>query len=131
MTRTAKLVPAFALGLAAALLAACATNYPYSQLDGRRYIRSNIDTYPLQVTAVDGKSTPLNGPVLVEPGSRQVAVHTFPDKVHRFGVERKLTLNVKPCTHYYLVAVKSTALSPDYDVKVDYEEPVPGCTPPQ
>src|SRR5436190_17713085 len=128
MTRTAKLLPAFAIAVMAALLGGCATGYHYSQLDGRRYIQTNIDTYPLQVTAVDGKSTAVTGPVLVEPGSHQVAVQTFPDKVHRLGIERTLTLDVKPCTHYYLVAVRPTPISSDYSVKVDYEEPVPGCT---
>jgi hypothetical protein len=130
MTRTTKLSPALAIGFAAALLGGCATPYGYSQLDGRRYVQTNIDTYPLQVTAVDGKSTPLTGPVRIEPGAHQIAVQTFPDKVHRLGIERTLTLDVKPCTHYYLVAVRPTPISPDYSVKVDYEERVAGCSPP-
>ena len=130
MTRKAKLLSMLSIAVTAALLGACATGYHYSQLDGRKYIQTNIDTYPLQVTSVDGKSTALTGPVLVEPGSHQVAVQTFPDKVHRLGVERTLTLDVRPCTHYYLVAVKATPISSDYSVKVDYQEPVPGCTAP-
>ena len=126
MTHLAKLV--VTLAGAAALLAACATDYHYSQLDGRRYNLTPIDTYPLLVVSVDGKSTPINGPVLVDAGSHQLGVQTFPDKVHRFGITRTLTFDVKPCTHYYLVAVKTTPLASDYTVKVDYEEPVPGCS---
>ena len=121
-----------AVSAAAALMAivGCATDYHYSQLDGRRYYRTPIDTYPLLVTHIDGQSTPLSEPVLVDPGTRVVSVQTYPDKLHRFGEERTINLDVKPCTHYYLVAVKSTAIATDYTVKVDYEEPVAGCTAP-
>src|SRR4051812_17915943 len=130
MTRKAKLLSAISITFAVALLGACATGYHYSQLDGKKYIQTNIDTYPLQVTAVDGKSTALTGPVLVEPGAHQVAVQTFPHKLHRLCVERTLPLDVRPCTHYYIVAGKATPISSDYSVKVDYQEPVPGCTAP-
>jgi hypothetical protein len=121
------------VGAAAALLAiaGCAsTGYHYSKLDGRRYHRAPIDTYPLLVTKVDGKSTSPSTPVLVDPGARVVAVQTFPDATHPLGEERTINLDVKPCTHYYLVAVKPTRIASDYTVKIDYEEPVPGCTPP-
>jgi hypothetical protein len=121
------------VGAAAVLLAiaGCAsTGYHYSQLDGRRYHLAPIDTYPLLVTKVDGKSTMPSTPVLVDPGPRVVAVQTLTDPVHRTGEERTINLDVKPCTHYYLVAVKSNRLASDYSVKVDHEQPVPGCTPP-
>jgi hypothetical protein len=121
------------MGAAAALLAVagCAsTGYHYSRLDGRRYYQAPIDTYPLLVTRVDGKSTPLSTPVLVDPGTRQVAVQTFPDPLHPLGEERTINLDVKPCTHYYLVARKVTRLASDFEVKIDHEEPVSGCSPP-
>jgi len=122
-----KLVPAAA---ALTMLVACASDYHYSKLDGRRYHVAAIDTYPLIVSKVDGQSTMPGSPALVEPGARTVVVQTFPDKLHRFGEERTINLDVKPCTYYYLVAVKPTAIATDYTVKIDYEEPVPGCTPP-
>lgn len=121
------------IGATAALLAVagCAsTGYHYSKLDGRRYYQAPIDTYPLLVTKVDGKSTMPSTPVLVDPGPRVVGVQTFPDKIHPLGEERTINLDVKPCTHYYLVAVKPTRIATDYTVKIDHEEPVPGCSPP-
>ena len=120
-------------GAAAALLAiaGCAsTGFHYSKLDGRRYYQAPIDTYPVLVTKVDGQSTMPSTPTLVEPGPRVVAVQTLPDQLHRFGEERTINLDVKPCTHYYLVAVKSTRVATDFTVKIDHEEPVSGCTPP-
>src|SRR5258706_12021097 len=110
-------------------VAGCATSdYHYSRLDGRRYHPAEIDTYPVQVTKVDGQSTPQFSPVLVEPGQHQVAVQTFPTRESPLRVERTIDLDVKPCTHYYLVAVKPTQISSEFDVKVDYEEPLAGCT---
>src|SRR5437763_5372801 len=43
----------------------CATDYHYSQLDGRRWHAAAIDTYPVIVSKVDGKSAPQFQPVLV------------------------------------------------------------------
>jgi hypothetical protein len=113
----------------AAGLAGCGT-YHYSQLDGYRYYKAPIDTHPVLITKVDGVSTPFTTPVQVDPGPRIVSVQTYPSKLDPLGETRTINLDVKPCTHYYLVAVKPNRLARDFDVKVDYEEPVPGCTPP-
>jgi hypothetical protein len=117
-----------AAGLAA--LAGCATDYHYSQIDGYRYYKAPIDTHPLIISKIDGVSTLPSAPVRVDPGPHRVAVQTYPSKIDSRGEERAIDLDVKPCTHYYLVAVKPNALMRDFDVKVEYEEPVPGCTPP-
>ena len=115
--------------VALTMLAGCASSgFHYSKLDGRRYYRAPIDTYPVIVSKVDGKSTPMSEPVLVDPGPREVVVQTYPDRFHRMGEERTINLDVKPCTHYYLVAVKVTPIHSDYQVKVEHEEPVGGCT---
>jgi hypothetical protein len=110
--------------LAAGALAGCST--PYSQLSGQRYYKAPIDTYPLSVVAVDGEHW-LREPVLVDPGVRQVRVQGPPTPARAHGSERTITLDVKPCTRYWLVAVKPNRLMRDFDVKVDHEEPVPGC----
>ena len=119
----------FCAAASLAALAGCATGYHYSQIDGYRYFKAPIDTHPLIITKIDGASTlPGARPVPVEPGSRVVAVQTYPTKLDPLGEEKSINLDVKPCTHYYLVAVKPNRLARDYDVKVEYEEPVPGCT---
>jgi len=119
-----------ALAGVVALLAGCASgNYHYSQLDGHRYFRTPIDTHPVLIVRVDGSDTVFS-PVPVEPGLRKVTVQGPPTVTSRRGEERTIELNVAPCTRYYLVAVKDNRLSNDFTVKVDYQEPVGGCTPP-
>jgi hypothetical protein len=117
--------------LCAAVLAACAsTDYHYSQLFGTRYFKTPIDTYPVTIVRVDGKDTTLR-PVLVDPGQRNVTVQGPPGAADHIGQERQFALDVRPCTRYYLVAVRPNKLSSDFTVRVDYEEPVGGCTPPK
>jgi len=113
-----------------AMLASCAsTDYHYSQIYGQRYNRAPIDTYDVTIIRVDGKDS-LYLPVLVDPGVRKVVVQGPPGGASRLGEQREIALDVRPCTRYYLVAVKPNKLSLDFDIRVDYEEPVGGCTPP-
>ena len=114
----------------AALLAGCASP-PYARLEGERYYRTSLDTYPVIVSAVDGRSTSANIPVLVEPGRHAVRVQALPTATQRFGEIRTVTLDLAPCTRYWLVAVKSSPLAADFDVKVDHSEPIAGCTVPK
>jgi hypothetical protein len=117
-----------ALGIVA--LAGCAsTEYHYSQLYGQRYYKTPLDTYPVTIVRVDGKDTTLR-PVLVDPGLRRITVQGPPGGASRLGEEREFALDVRPCTRYYLVAVRDNRLESDFSVRVDYEEPVGGCTPP-
>ena len=118
-----------ALATVTALAACASTNYHYSQLVGRRHFRAPIDTYDVTILRVDGKDTVLR-PVLVDPGVRKIVVQGPPGGTRGPGLEREISLNVLPCTRYYLVAVRTNRLASDFDVRVDYEEPVGGCTPP-
>ena len=118
-----------AAAVALATLAGCAsTGYHYSQLYGTRYHRAPIDTYDVTVLRVDGRDE-TQRPVLVEPGRRQVTVQGPPGGTGRVGETRTLTLDVAPCTRYYLVAVRPNSLSNDFTVRVEHQEPVSGCTP--
>ena len=113
-----------------ATLAACAsTDYHYSQLYGYRYYRAPIDTYDVTILRVDGKDT-LFRQVLVDPGVRKIVVQGPPGGASRWGEEREIALDVRPCTRYYLVATRPNKLASDFDVRVDYQEPVAGCKPP-
>ena len=115
--------------LVAMALSGCASGYHYSQLDGHRYFKTPLDTYSVQVVRVDGRDEVMS-PVQVEPGMRKVTVQGPPTPTSRTGDERTIELNVAPCTRYYLVAVKENRLSNEFTVKVDYQEPVGGCSPP-
>src|SRR5512137_279974 len=92
------------------MLAGCASSgYHFSQLEGRRFFKTNIDTYAVIISRVDGDSTPLNQPVLVNPGMRTVEVQGPPTPTSN-GELRSITFDVKPCSRYYLVAVKASPL---------------------
>ena len=112
------------------LLASCAsTDYHYSQLVGKRYNRAPIDTYDVTILSVDGKDTRYRE-VLVDPGVRKVVVQGPPGGTRSVGDQREISLDVRPCTRYYLVAVRPNRLASDFEIRVDYEEPLGGCTPP-
>ena len=130
---------------AAIVLSACAsTDYHFSQLTGSRYNQATIDTYPVSILRVDGKEV-MNGTAgvvvlnratpyptkfaLVDAGPRQITVQGPPGAVGGSGETLTFPLDVAPCTRYYIVAVKPNRLAPDFTVKVDYQEPVSGCTP--
>ena len=83
----------------------------------------------MTILRVDGKDT-LQRPVLVDPGVRKIAVQGPPGAATRLGEEREISLDIRPCTRYYLVAVRANSLASDFTVRIDYEEPVGGCTPP-
>ena len=59
-----------------------------------------------------------------------VAESVKPGGTRSLGEQREISLDVRPCTRYYLVAVRANKLASDFDVRIDYEEPVGGCTPP-
>ena len=127
-------------------LAACAsTDYHYSQLSGARYHRVPIDTYPVSIVRIDGQNS-LTGPLarvrsetrdgyarsyaLIDPGLHQVTVQGPPGGAGGVGETRTVPLEIAACTRYYLVAVKTNALASDFTVRVDYQEPVSGCSAP-
>jgi hypothetical protein len=119
----------FPVATITALLSGCASGFHYSELSGERYFLTNLDTHSVIISRIDGRSPPLQGRVLLEPGLRSIEVQGPPGGSGRSELvttERK----IKPCTRYFLVAVKSNRLATDFDVRVDFEEPMPGCTPP-
>jgi hypothetical protein len=120
---------AFAAVAAVAVGGCASTGYHYSQVVGARYFKTNLDTYPVTINQVDGRSYLGNAPVLVDPGARTIVVQGPPAFVN-LEETRTVALDVRPCTRYYLVAVKQNRLDNDFTVKVDYEEPLAGCTPP-
>lgn len=121
--------------LAAAVAAAvavggCATDFHFSEVVGARYWQTNIDTYPVSINTVDGRDYLGRSPVLIDPGVRTIVVQGPPTFVN-LKETQTVKLDAKSCTRYYLVAMKPNPLENDFTVKIDYEEPIAGCTPPQ
>ena len=137
---------AAALAVVCTLAACASTDYHYSQLSGARYHRVPIDTYPVSIVRIDGQSSMI-GPLprvrtesregyqrnyaLVDPGLHQITVQGPPGGAGGVGETRTVPLEIAPCTRYYLVAVKTNALASDFTVRVDYQEPVSGCSAPR
>jgi hypothetical protein len=113
---------------AACLLGACATTQPFSQLDGYRWNKAGLNTYDVTIISVDGEHYIQRGvPIVVAPGEHKVVVQGPRSAAASFGSERTLTLNVEPCTRYWLEARKSNPLGQDFEPAVNYKEPIAGC----
>ncbi len=115
------------LVVTASLLAGCATTFQGSYLVGERYNRADAKSYPVIILSVDGKDTTMRR-VLVDPGERVIRVQAPPvaGAPHETAT---LTLDVKPCFTYYIVAERDSRISAPFTPKVDYAEPIGGCKP--
>ena len=114
------------LAAAAVVLGGCATSEPFSYLDGRRYYQAQMNVSNASIASVDGKDYVQN-PVRIDPGVHEITLETRPVGGFRFADKRTITLDVKPCKRYYFAAVRETALSQDWQPKVDYVEDIAGC----
>jgi hypothetical protein len=124
---TKRTAAASSLIAAAALLSGCATSFHGSFLIGERYFKTNMDTQPVIILGVDDRDT-TERRVLVQPGERLVRVQAMPVP----GAPNEtatLKLDVKPCFTYYIVAVRENRLAAAFIPKVDFAEPLSGCTP--
>ncbi|MCS7100242.1 MAG: hypothetical protein NZL99_00950 [Burkholderiaceae bacterium] len=114
--------------IGAALLAGCAASEPFSQLDGRRWSRAELNTYDVIVISVDGEHhVQREAPILVKPGRRTIVVQGPPAAGFRFGEQRTLVLDVEPCMHYWLEAKKAGPLTQEFEPRVNRKEPIAGC----
>lgn len=114
---------------AAALLAGCATSDNFSQLDGQRWRKAELNTFDVTIISVDGKHylQRAGEPLRVEPGAYKIVVQGPPVAGFRFGEQRTLELNVEPCVRYWLEAKKDNSLAQDFVPRVNYSEPISGC----
>ncbi len=110
------------VALGVAIVQGCATSTATSQLVGERYFVTRIDTYPVLIASVDGSSSTIS-PKYVEPGVRRLVLQGPPGGAGFSAIEPS-TLDVKPCTRYYIVAVKANPLDTQFTPKVDFEQPL-------
>jgi hypothetical protein len=113
------------MAAAAALLQGCATGTTFSQLVGERYFLTRLDTYPVKILSVDGRSSILSTQY-VEPG-RRVLVLQGPPGGAGFSALETFELDVKACMRYYIVAVKTSPLDSNFKPQVDFMQPLAGC----
>jgi hypothetical protein len=128
--------PRFAIPAAAAamvLVGGCATlPEGFAYLQGERWSKVELNTYDVIIISVDDSHyiEDRYKPVIIEPGMHKIVVQGPPVAGFTYGEQRTLTLDVKPCTHYWLEAKKPGPLSQDFEPRVNYEEPLAGCRPP-
>lgn len=122
---------AAAAAVLVALVSACATQSGVSQLTGERWRKVELNTYDVTIISVDGTHyiERRNQPVIIEPGLRKIVVQGPPASGFAYGEQRTLTLEVKPCTRYFIEAKKTGPLSQDFEPRINFEEPLAGCTP--
>jgi len=118
-----------ALIAVSAVLAGCATSDTFSYVQGQRWRKAELNTFDVSIIRVDDRDyiQRLNEPLRIDPGLRHIVVQAPPIAGFRYGEQRTLTLDVKPCTRYWLEAKKATALSQDFEPRVNYVEPIAGC----
>ena len=122
------------VALVAVAGARCVREHRLPLLAARRHSATTARrSTPIRVTIVTRRrqATPLLRPVLVDPGLRKVdRPGRRPAAPAARASSATITLDVKPCTRYYLVAVKAEpARRRTSTSSVDHEEPISGCTP--
>ena len=116
------------IALSTLALAGCASAPLSFFNDGYVYYRAELNRFPLQVVAVDGSSS-FQRPLPVAPGLHQVRLAAVPVAGFREPLEKTYPITVAPCTRYYLAAQRRSPLLQDWDLVVEYTEPVSGCDP--
>ena len=109
----------------AAAVTGCATP-TFSYIDSNRWYKAELNSYSVVLLDVDGVNYTRN-PAMIDPGVHVIRVQGPPAPGFSYGEARSLKLDVKPCTRYYLKAVKQNSVQQDFTPMVDYEEPISGC----
>jgi hypothetical protein len=123
---SAVILPSLA-ALCLAALAGCASA-PLSFVDGRLYHQATRNRYPVRIISIDGDFS-LQNPRQLSPGQHQLVIEARPVAGFHVPVQKPYVLDIKPCTRYYLAADRDSPLSQDWNLVIDYEEPVGGCDP--
>ncbi|WP_269530750.1 hypothetical protein [Chitinimonas sp. BJYL2] len=105
--------------LTCALLAGCANVTNTSLLDGSHtFGRTELNTYPVRVLAVDGYYGVDVNPVRAEPGERVLRVATAPVAGFHNPPTKDVRFTVAPCKRYYLAAKRQSPLKQDFELIV-------------
>jgi hypothetical protein len=125
MKSRALLVP-----LAGLVLCGCSTA-PLSIVSDRQvYSPVSLHHYPVRIEAVDHSGN-LESPVFLEPGLHEMTIAAPPQSGFREPVLKNYTLNLAPCTRYYVAAYRRTSLTRDWTLIIEAQERVAGCDPEQ
>jgi len=114
--------------LCLAVLAGCGSA-PLSFVDGSLYHHQTTrNRYPVRIISID-RDFSLQNPRQLSPGPHRLVIEARPVAGFRVPMQKSYVLNIEPCTRYYLAADRDTPLTQDWNLAIDYEEPVSGCDP--
>ncbi|WP_374350219.1 hypothetical protein [Chitinimonas sp.] len=114
--------------LAAGFLGGCGTVQNTSLLDGaHQFGRTEMNTYPVRVVAIDKDYTVDVNPVRAEPGSRTLRVTTAPVAGFHDQPVKDVSFTVEACKRYYLAAKRKNPLMQDFDLIVQQVEDRNDC----
>lgn len=125
--RTVRSFAVIAAAVAVAALSGCAHQWE-SVVDGRLYSRTYLHRYPVSIVAVDGEYSTMV-PRRISAGDHTLVVEAPPVAGFRLPDRKEFTFHTEKCVKYWLVAERSSAYSHDFNLIVDFAEPVPGCQP--
>jgi hypothetical protein len=111
------------LGLSACSTAPLSYIYAHQVTD-----RADIFRYPVTVMEVDGVST-LQNPIPIAPGPHKFVIAAPPITRTADPVLRAYTLDIAPCTRYYIAANRQGKLAREWDLVIEATESVGGCDP--
>jgi hypothetical protein len=121
--------PIRSVGLVATLALCGCSTAPLTIINDRQvYYPVDYHRYPVRVEAVDRRGN-IESPVFVDPGVHQVTLAAPPQRGFLEPVEKTYTLNLAPCTRYYVAAERATALTRDWNLVIEEQEHVAGCDP--
>jgi len=113
------------MAVSAVLLFASCSSYwydtPYSLL-GATKTNINMNTFNIGIERVDG-SSPMEQPIRLTPGVHKVEVSAS----GLSNVVTVVSLDLKPCTQYWIVGERFDPVGNIITVKVDRTEPIPRC----
>ncbi|GAB3248352.1 hypothetical protein [Chitinimonas naiadis] len=99
-----------------------------SLLDGsRQFGRTELNTYPVRVLAIDKDYTIDVNPVRAEPGERVLRVSAAPVAGFHDPVVKDVPFTVEACKRYYLAAKRENPLRQDFSLVVQQVEDRGDC----
>jgi hypothetical protein len=110
------------------VLSACASA-PLSFIEAKpRSALMPLNHYPVRVIAVD-ESLQFSMPVQLAAGKRQLVLEAYPSSSAAKTPQKVVFMDIQPCTRYFLLAKRASAMQADWELVKTDTETVSACNP--
>jgi hypothetical protein len=110
------------------VLSACGSA-PLSFIEAKpRSALMPLNHYPVRVVAVD-ESLQFSMPVQVAAGKRQLVLEAYPSNSAAKTPQKVIFMDIQPCTRYFLLAKRTSAMRADWELVKTETEAVSACNP--